>query len=280
MRIHKLLSKLGVASLRASEELVKSGKVAVNGRPARIGQDVNPARDVVAVDGKRIEIPKKTQKRYLALYKPRGYVTTLSDELGRRCVASLVEDAGQRVYPVGRLDKDSEGLLFLTNDGEFANFIMHPSHHISKTYRVTVPSDVNEDQLIELSAGVVLDDGVKTQPAQVQVEVKGAERSVLRITIYEGKNRQIRRMCDAVGLKVARLRRTSIGPVKLGMLKPGAWRELTPQEVGAIRNSVSVRGSAGGEKAEPRRQGERKPADRRPERRSGRDGRPRARKEP
>ena len=271
MRIHKLLSQLGIASLRASEELVRSGKVTVNGRRAVIGQDVRPGRDVIHVGGERIEVPKKAKKLYLALHKPRGYVTTLSDELGRRCVASLVEDVGQRVFPVGRLDRDSEGLLLMTNDGEFANFIMHPSHHISKTYRVTVRSGVTEDQIVRLSAGVTLDDGAQTQPAQVQVEVNGPERTVLRITIYEGKNRQIRRMCEAVGLEVARLRRTSIGAVKLGMLAPGKWRELTPQEIGAIRNAVSVRETPAGAKKPVRRSGGMggaKPAASRPPRRA------------
>ena len=239
MRIHKLLSDQGVASRRGAERLIEEGRVTVNGRPAVIGQDVNPARDIVHIDGERVAFVKKAARYYILLNKPRGYVTTLSDELGRRCVAELLSDLPARVYPIGRLDKDSEGLLLLTNDGDFANFIMHPKNHVSKTYRVTVRPDISEEQLVTLSTGVTLDDGSVTAPAQVQVESQEPGRVVLRMTIYEGKNRQIRRMCEAVSLEVARLRRVSIGPIKLGMVQPGKWRELTPQEVGALRGAVT-----------------------------------------
>ena len=239
MRIHKLLSDQGVASRRGAERLIEEGRVTVNGRPAVIGQDVNPARDIVHIDGERIAFVKKAARYYILLNKPRGYVTTLSDELGRRCVAELLSDLPARVYPIGRLDKDSEGLLLLTNDGDFANFIMHPKNHVSKTYRVTVRPDISEEQLVTLSTGVTLDDGSVTAPAQVQVESQEPGRVVLRMTIYEGKNRQIRRMREAVSLEVARLRRVSIGPIKLGMVQPGKWRELTPQEVGALRGAVT-----------------------------------------
>ncbi len=240
MRIHKVLSDNGIASRRAAERMIEEGRIAVNGRRAVIGQDIDPTKDIVFIDGERVYFAKKSKKYYIMLNKPRGYVTTMSDELGRRCVAELVEDIGTRVYPIGRLDKDSEGLLMLTNDGDFANMIMHPSHHIAKTYRVTVRPDITEDQLIALTTGVTLDDGVTTLPAQVQVESKEPGRVVLRMTIFEGKNRQIRRMCEALGLEVARLRRVSIGPVKLGMLQPGKWRELTPAELGAIRGAITV----------------------------------------
>lgn len=240
MRIHKALADNGVASRRAAEKMVEEGRVSVNGRKAVIGQDINPAKDIIHIDGERVYFERKQKKFYIMLNKPRGYVTTMSDELGRRCVAELVGDVGARVYPIGRLDKDSEGLLLLTNDGDFANMIMHPSHHISKTYRVTVRPEVSEEQLIELSTGVTLDDGVTTLPAQVAVESKEPGRTVLRMTIFEGRNRQIRRMCEAMGLEVARLRRVSVGPIKLGMLQPGKWRELTPVEVGAVRGAVTV----------------------------------------
>ena len=240
MRIHKVLSDNGIASRRKAEKLIEEGRVTVNGHKATIGQDVNIVRDIIHIDGERIVFEKRVKKYYVMLNKPRGYVTTLSDELGRRCVAELVSEIPTRVYPIGRLDKDSEGLLLLTNDGDFANLIMHPSHHISKTYRVTVRPDITEDQLVALTTGVTLDDGVSTLPAQVQVETKEPGRVVLRMTIYEGKNRQIRRMCEAVGLEVVRLRRVSVGPVKLGMLQPGKWRELTPVEVGALRGSVTI----------------------------------------
>lgn len=171
------------------------------------------------------------------MYKPRGYVTTTSDELERRCVMDLLSDVEERVYPIGRLDKDSEGLLLFTNDGAFANAIMHPSRQINKTYRVTVRPDISEEQLIKLSKGVELD-GVMTQPATVVVKTKEPNRVVLLMTIHEGKNRQIRRMCESVGLEVARLRRTNVGPLKLGMLKPGTYRDLTAEELRAIRNAI------------------------------------------
>lgn len=240
MRIHKVLSDNGIVSRRKAEQLIEEGRITVNGHKALLGQSINPERDIIHIDGERVMFEKRAKKLYIMLNKPRGYVTTLSDELGRRCVAELISEVSVRVYPIGRLDKDSEGLLLLTNDGDFANLIMHPSHHISKTYRVTVRPDITEEQLVGLSTGVTLDDGVTTLPAQVQVEIKEPGRVVLRMTIFEGKNRQIRRMCEALGLEVARLRRVSIGPVKLGMLQPGKWRELTPTEVGALRGAVTI----------------------------------------
>ena len=175
------------------------------------------------------------------LNKPRGYVTTVSDELDRRCVMDLLEGVEERVYPVGRLDRNSEGLLLFTNDGEFANGIMHPSRHITKTYRVTVRPDVSDAQLVKLAEGVEID-GRKTLPATVVVKDKEPGRAVLLITIKEGRNRQIRKMCEAVGLEVARLRRISIGPLKLGMLKPGDYRELTAEELRALRNAMGKEG--------------------------------------
>ena len=162
----------------------------------------------------------------------------MSDDLGRKCVTDLLSDVEERVYPVGRLDKNTEGLLLFTNDGDLANSIMHPSCHISKTYRVTVRPSVDEEQLIALESGVVID-GKKTLPASVSVLTKEEGRVVLSITIKEGRNRQIRKMCEAVGLEVARLKRISIGPLKLGMLKPGAYRELTPAELSALKGAVA-----------------------------------------
>lgn len=238
IRLQKVLSDNGVLSRRKAEDAIAAGRVTVNGRPAKLGQKIDARRDIIAIDGERVDLRARVHKVYLMLYKPRGWVTTLSDEMGRHCVAELVKNAPAKVYPIGRLDKNSEGMLLLTNDGEFANFIMHPSHHISKTYRVTV-GDVEENQLVQLSAGVMLDDG-PTQPTQIQVLDKAPGRTVLQIVLHEGRNRQIRRMCEAVGLTVARLKRTSVGPLKLGMLAPGKWRELTPVEVGALRNAATV----------------------------------------
>ena len=153
IRIQKALSEAGVASRRAAEELVRQGRVTINGRKAEIGQSVNPDRDVIAVDGKRVYFARKKQYRYIMMNKPRGYVTTLSDELGRRCVTDLLTGVEERVYPIGRLDRNSEGLLLFTNDGELANRIMHPASHINKVYRVTVRPDITDEQAAELSAG-------------------------------------------------------------------------------------------------------------------------------
>ena len=237
VRIQKVLSDNGILSRRKAEEYIKEGRITVNGRPAQIGHAINASRDVIAIDGKRVYLTNKNQKYYIMLNKPRGYVTTMSDDMGRKCVAELCSDAPAKVYPVGRLDKDSEGIILMTNDGQFANMIMHPKYKISKTYRVTVRPDISEEQLIRLATGVMLDDKM-TEPAQVHVLTKEEGRVVLQMTISEGRNRQIRRMCEAVGLEVARLKRTSVGPVKLGMLKPGTWRELTQQEVAALRNAM------------------------------------------
>jgi len=243
IRLQKVLSDQGVASRRKAEEMIRQGQVKVNGHPAQLGQKVNPARDLITIDGQRLYIGRETHKYYIMLNKPRGYVTTMSDELGRRCVAELVEDLPERVYPIGRLDKDSEGLLLLTNDGDFANMIMHPSHHVSKTYRVTVRPDITDAQTIQLSTGVVID-GKKTSPAHITVLEKQPGRVVVQFVIYEGRNRQVRKMCEAVGLEVARLKRTAIGPLKLGMLAPGKWRELKPGEVGMLRNAVRAASGA------------------------------------
>ncbi len=231
-----MIADSGVCSRRKAEELISRGRVKLNGHPVKLG-DKCGYKDIITIDGERLYIPKKKSFRYIIMNKPRGYVTTVSDELDRRCVMDLLDDVEDRVYPVGRLDRNSEGLLLFTNDGEFANSIMHPSRHISKTYRVTVRPDISDEQLIQLSEGVEID-GKRTLPATVIVKDKQPGRVVLLMTIKEGRNRQIRKMCEAVGLEVARLRRTSIGPIKLGMLKPGTYRDLTAEELRAIRNAI------------------------------------------
>ncbi|MBQ6181942.1 MAG: rRNA pseudouridine synthase [Ruminococcus sp.] len=236
IRIQKMIADSGVCSRRAAEQLISQGRVKLNGHPVKLG-DKCGYKDLITIDGERIFLPRKREFVYIMLNKPRGYVTTVSDELDRRCVMDLLEDVEARVYPVGRLDRNSEGLLLFTNDGDFANSIMHPSRHVSKTYRVTVRPDINDDQLVKLSEGVEID-GKKTLPATVVVKEKEAGRVVLLITIKEGRNRQIRKMCEAVGLEVARLRRISIGPLKLGMLRPGKWRELTADELRALRTAI------------------------------------------
>ena len=236
IRIQKMIADSGYCSRRKAETLISQGRVKLNGRPVKLG-DKCGFKDIITVDGERLYMPRKKNFVYIMLNKPRGYVTTVSDELDRRCVMDLLDSVEERVYPVGRLDRNSEGLLLFTNDGEFANSIMHPSRHIAKTYRVTVRPDISDEQLVRLSEGVEID-GRKTLPASVVVKEKQQGRVVLLITIKEGRNRQIRKMCEAVGLEVARLRRISIGPLKLGMLKPSAWRELTADELRAIRNAI------------------------------------------
>ena len=225
-----MLADCGVASRRKSEELIQQGRVKVNGRVAVIGDKVDPVHDKVYVSGRRVTGTARPQLRYIMMNKPRGVLTTMSDEKGRKCVADLIKDIPERVYPIGRLDRDSEGMLLLTNDGEFANHIMHPKKHVNKVYRVTVRPNINDEQVSRLENGVVID-GRKTAPAQVRVVSREEGRAVLEVVIREGRNRQIRKMCDAVGLEVARLKRTAIGGVKLGGLKSGMYRDLTDMEV-------------------------------------------------
>ncbi|MBQ2971114.1 MAG: rRNA pseudouridine synthase [Ruminococcus sp.] len=230
VRLQKMLADCGVDSRRKCEELIRRGNVKVNGKVAVIGDKVDPYTDKVYVKGKRVTAAAKPKYRYIMLNKPRGYVTTMSDERGRKCIKELIEDIEERVYPIGRLDKDSEGMLLLTNDGDFANHIMHPKKHINKVYRVTVRPAITEEMVEKLQTGIVLD-GRKTAPAQVRVVTKQEGRVVLEIVIREGRNRQIRRMCESLGLEVARLKRIAVGTVKLGGLKQGMYRDLSADEV-------------------------------------------------
>ena len=242
IRLQKFLSEAGVASRRKAEDMIRSGKVKVNGSVAQIGDSVDPKRDTVTVSGKKVR--KETNLRYILLNKPRGYVTTTDDDLGRKCVLELVRDVKERIYPVGRLDRVSEGALILTNDGAFANAMMHPSKHVPKTYRVTVRPGITSEQVDILSTGVELD-GRLTAPAQVYVISKEDDRAVLEIVLYEGRNRQIRRMCEAVSLEVARLRRIAVGSVKLGMLQTGEWRDLTPTEIESLFKAAGIKMNGG-----------------------------------
>ena len=235
IRLQKYMAECGIASRRKSEELIADGKVRINGKVAMIGDKVDPKNDKVTVSGERVS--KETDMKYIMLYKPRGFVTTMSDEQGRKCVADLVSDVPVRVYPVGRLDKDSEGLLLLTNDGEFANNMTHPSKHVPKRYRVTVRPAINEDILNRLTTGIMID-GKMTLPCDITVISQEPGRVVMEIVLVEGRNRQIRKMCEEVGLEVARLKRVQIGPLKLGMLQQGTWRELTPQEVKSLKRAM------------------------------------------
>lgn len=238
IRLQKYLSMCAVASRRKAEELIAQGKVKVNGKVAQIGDKISPKHDTVTVSGRKIVGSRKHY--YIMLHKPRGYITTMDDEMGRKCVAELVRDVGARVYPVGRLDKDSEGLLLMTNDGEFANHMTHPSKHIPKTYRVTVRPDVTENMLTAFATGMEID-GRITAPADAHIIEKQDNRVVMEIVLYEGRNRQIRKMCESLGLEVARLKRTSMGSLKLGMLPPGKWRELKEDEVHKLMVSSGMK---------------------------------------
>ena len=233
VRLQKLLAECGIASRRKAEELIQKGQVKVNGQVAQIGDKVDPISDKVVVFGKRVSIASKKKHYYIMLHKPRGYVTTMSDEKGRKCVADLVKDVPARLFPVGRLDRESEGLLLMTNDGDFANKVTHPAKHVYKVYRVTVRPKITEEQIAAMSVGMVID-GKRTQPCEVRVKSREEGRVVLEIVLREGRNRQIRKMCEQLGLEVARLKRTAIGQLKLGMLPQGKWRELTADEVKRI----------------------------------------------
>ena len=230
VRLQKYMADCGIASRRKSEEMIADGMVKGNGRIAVIGDKVNPVSDKIVVKGRKLNAAAKQKRWYIMINKPRGYVTTMNDEMGRKCVAELVKDIPARVYPVGRLDRDSEGLLLMTNDGDFANKVTHPSKHVYKVYRVTVRPGINEEQLIKMSSGMVID-GRKTAPAEIHVLQREEGRCVLEIILREGRNRQIRKMCEQLGLEVPRLKRIAIGQVKLGGLKSGSWRELTKEEV-------------------------------------------------
>lgn len=235
IRIQKIIADAGIASRRKAEELIERGAVTVNGERAHLGDKADPAKDKITVAGREIIIQQDQKKYYIMLHKPRGFITTMNDEGGRKCVAELIDEIPARLFPVGRLDRESEGMLFMTNDGDFANMISHPSTHFPKTYRVTVRPHITEDQLTALTTGVVID-GRRSMPAAVHVVKSEQNRTVLEIILEEGRNRQIRKMCEAVGLEVARLKRTAIGPIKLGMLQPGKWRELAPDEMRKIRS--------------------------------------------
>lgn len=241
-RIQKALADMGLCSRRQAEQIILEGRVKLNGHPVKLGDKMDMHEDVLSVDGRTIRPPKKKEYKYYMLHKPRGYITTSSDDRGRKTVMELIKDIPERVYPVGRLDKDSEGLLLFTNDGALANALTHPSHQVAKMYRVTVHPAATEEQVVALANGVVLDDGTKTLPAIIRVVAEDEDRTVMEMSIKEGKNRQIRRMCRAVGLDVARLSRKSVGAVKLGMLAPGKYRELKPSEILALKAAAEKAG--------------------------------------
>ena len=230
-RLQKLLSAAGICSRRAAEEYITAGRVTVNGETAELGQRADPENDEILVDGKPLS--HKADHVYLLLNKPRGYVTTLSDEKNRKTVADLVADCGVRVYPVGRLDLDSEGLLLMTNDGDLMQHLLHPSGEIDKTYHVSVFGPVGG--AAKRLAAITDLEGERIRPAGVEVIRQTGQTAELVITIHEGKNRQIRRMCAACGLNVKRLRRVREHSLELGDLPSGKWRYLTEKEVAALK---------------------------------------------
>ena len=240
-RLHKTLAHAGIASRRASEKLIAEGRVTVNGRVVTdLGTKVDPSQDAIKVDGKRVAAAP-VRKTYLVLHKPRGVVTTMSDPEGRPTVAGLVRGLRTRVYPVGRLDYDSEGLLLLTDDGDLARDLMHPGSGVEKRYLAKVRGRPDPEALRRLSRGIPLD-GRRTGPARVRL-LRAGENPWLEIVIAEGRNRQVRRMLQAVGHPVQKLRRTAYGGVELGTLEPGAYRALTPAELRKLRRA-SASGSS------------------------------------
>lgn len=230
-RLQKILSARGVASRRAAEAWIQAGRVSVNGRTAVLGDTADPEKDDIRVDGK--QLPRQEKLLYLMLHKPRGYVTTLHDEKGRPDAARLVADCGARVYPIGRLDMDSEGLLLFTNDGAFANLLMHPSHEVEKAYEVLV-SGFSPEKLPLLERPIVLDDYC-IRPPKVRLLESTGQKARLEVVIHEGRNRQVRRMCQAAGMEVLRLKRTREGSLTLGDLPAGKWRSLTQAEIEKLK---------------------------------------------
>ena len=233
-RIQKVLADQGICSRREAERLIAAGKVKVNGHPVTLGDKMDPDYDKVMIDGQTQRIVRKRQYTYIMLHKPRGYLTTRSDDRGRKTVMDLVSDVPAMLRPVGRLDKDSEGLLLMTNDGDFANYMMHPSHNVDKTYLTRVEGEDIGLAMEYLREPMELD-GYVVDGAEVGLRSLFPGGAELEITIHEGRNRQVRKMCEAVGLKVLRLKRISEDALELGELKPGAWRYLTPEELERVR---------------------------------------------
>ena len=230
-RLQKILSGRGLCSRREAEKWIEAGRVTVNGLPTELGAAADPESDQITVDGR--PLPGEGKLVYLMLHKPRGYVTTLRDEKGRPDAASLVADCGARVYPIGRLDMDSEGLLLFTNDGDFANRLMHPSHEIEKCYRVLV-SDFEPGKEEQLARSIVLD-GYRIRPPKVRLLEARDGKARLEVVIHEGRNRQVRRMCQAAGMQVLRLKRIAEGSLSLGNLPEGKWRYLTEPEIRELK---------------------------------------------
>lgn len=236
VRLQKYIAQCGLMSRRAAEKEIIDGNVTVNGKTAELGVKIDPLRDKIKINGLILSGRDICEEKiYIMLNKPVGYVTTMKDELGRKCVSELVSSVGTRIYPVGRLDCASEGLLIMTNDGELANRLTHPKHNIPKIYEVKVRGSVSAAELEVLTSPLVID-GYRIIPVNVKVHDSGAETTTLIFELYEGRNRQIRKMCDAAGLKITRLKRVAVGEIKLGGLKKGSFRNLTKTEIEYLCN--------------------------------------------
>lgn len=234
IRLQKFMADCGVCSRRKAETYISQGLVHVNGQSAKLGDKVDPESDRVEYDGRRLHL-EAGDKVYIMLNKPRGFVTTLEDEMGRKCITTLLDELDARVVPVGRLDRNSEGLLFLTNDGELVYTLTHPKHNVPKYYLVTVLDKVSDEAIERLNAPLEID-GYITSGSVVSVLSREPGRAVLKFELHEGRNRQIRKMCEAVGLKVGRLKRYAVGRIKLSELKPGKWRYLTEAEIRYLKS--------------------------------------------
>lgn len=233
MRIQKYISDCGVMSRRAAEKEIELGHFTVNGQKATIGQKIDPAKDKVSYKGNPLSGSEK--KQYVILYKPRGYVTTMNDEEGRKCLPELLKDIPERVYPCGRLDMDSEGLLILTNDGEVANKLMHPKHHVDKIYHVKIKGEISPEKLELLNSPMVIDD-YKIKPVKVSIIERKEGHTILRFILSEGRNRQIRKMCEQAEILITRLKRISVGDITIGMLTPGKWKYMNHNEISYLKN--------------------------------------------
>ena len=239
IRLQKFFTDCGILSRRAAEEEIRQGRVFVNGVAAAVGDKVDPENDVVTYKGREIAYPLNATKHYVLLNKPRGFVTSMSDEKGRQTVADLVCSLGARVYPVGRLDMDSDGLLLLTDDGELTLRLTHPRHEIPKLYHVLVKGDVSSEQSKRLSQPFLMD-GYETLPVTVKLLKKEKDASLLSFLLYEGRNRQNRRMCEEVGLRILQLTRIAIGELEMGELPVGHYRHLTPDEVSYLKGEKTT----------------------------------------
>ncbi len=230
IRIQKYMSEIGILSRRKAEEEIKAGKIMINGRNAVLGQKINPGFDVIKYNNTIINAGGENRKLYVMLNKPAGYITTLSDDRGRKCITEFIRDIDARIYPCGRLDRDSEGLLILTNDGDFAYKLTHPGFNIPKIYHVTISCGITTEQLNALSQPMIIDD-YQIKPVKITVITREKDFTVLRMALFEGRNRQIRNMCELCGLKIIHLRRIAIGDLALGDLKPGKWKFLSTRQI-------------------------------------------------